>query len=294
MSHKNVEETKIVPRVGIGSFAFRYAIGRGEFQPPNPMTAMDFLSEAHQLGFGGVQLCENLGFSTLSDDDLLAVKSKADRLGLFIEVGMRHLTRENLFRHLDMAELLSSRFLRMVIGKQQPFPEADPETLRTEATRILTEALPRLKEQDVTVGIENNFDLISERLVMIVKDINDEHVGMILDTTNCLGFTERPQETLQVFQPHILSVHIKDYVIHKVEAGFVMTGAPLGEGWLDIESFLKAILEFNEVHSIIMEMCMRREDQHTVEETLAWEREAIEKSASFLQKTLERIGLERV
>lgn len=291
MSHKNNGQNGKIPRVGIGSFAFRYAIGRGEFQPPKPMTAMDFLSEAHQLGFGGVQLCENLGYSSLSDDELLEIKNKADRLGLFIEIGMRHLTPENLSRHLEIAEILSSRFLRMVLGPQQPSPEADPEALREKSTRILLDALPQFKRQGVTVGIENNFDLPSEYLVRIAKDVDDEHVGLILDTTNCIGFIERPQETLQIFQPHILSVHLKDYAIRRVEAGFIMTGTTLGEGWLDIDGLLRAILESNQVQSIIMEMCTRREDQHTVEETLAWEREAIEKSASFLQETLERINL---
>ena len=284
MLHKTTGQSSRIPQIGIGSFAFRYAIGRGEFQPPNPMTAMDFLSEAHELGFGGVQLCENLGYSSLSDDELLAIKSKADRLGLFIEIGMRYLTPENLSRHLEIAKLMSSGFLRMVLGPQQTSPAADPEALRAKSARILLDALPQLRKQGVTVGIENNFDLTSDQLVRLVEDIDDKHVGLILDTTNCLGFTERPQETLEIFQPHVLSVHLKDYAVYRVEAGFIMTGTTLGEGWLDIDTLLKSILESSKVQSIIMEMCMRRNEQHTVEETLVWEREAIEKSANFLQK----------
>jgi len=284
MLHKTTGQSSRIPQIGIGSFAFRYAIGRGEFQPPNPMTAMDFLSEAHELGFGGVQLCENLGYSSLSDDELLAIKSKADRLGLFIEIGMRYLTPENLSRHLEIAKLMSSGFLRMVLGPQQTSPAADPEALRAKSARILLDALPQLRKQGVTVGIENNFDLTSDQLVRLVEDIDDKHVGLILDTTNCLGFTERPQETLEIFQPHVLSVHLKDYAVYRVEAGFIMTGTTLGEGWLDIDTLLKSILESSKVQSIIMEMCMRRNEQHTAKETLVWEREAIEKSANFLQK----------
>jgi sugar phosphate isomerase/epimerase len=274
------------PGIGIGSFAFRYAIGSGDFHPPNPMTVLDFLSEAHCLGFGGVQLCENLGFSDFGDDKLLAIKEKAQELGLFIELGMRHLTWENISRHLKMAELLSARFLRIVLGSKKPFPEHSPEALQAQAVRILREALPSCRERDVTIGIENHFDLPSKYLVRIIEEIDDRRVGLILDTTNCFGFIERPEATLQAFRPYLLSIHLKDFIIRKVEAGFLMTGTVLGEGWLDVENILKSALNSNPNLSIIMEMTIRRDSEQTMEETLVWEKRAIQKSIDYLRQTL--------
>ena len=94
-------------QIGIGSYAYRYAIGFKNFTPPNPMTVFDFLDEAHRLGLDGVQLCENLSYSNFTAKEFREIKSLAHELGLFIELGMRDLSKENLYKHLEIADILS-------------------------------------------------------------------------------------------------------------------------------------------------------------------------------------------
>ena len=105
------------PLIGIGSFAYRYAIGFQDFRPPNPMTIFDFLTETHRLGLDGVQFCENLSYSNFTATEFHAIKTLADELGLFIELGMRDLSKEHLYTHLEIADALSSRLLRVVLGE---------------------------------------------------------------------------------------------------------------------------------------------------------------------------------
>ena len=101
--------------IGIGSYAYRYAIGFNGFTPARPMNIFDFLTSAHQLGLNRVQLCENLAYADLPESTLREARDMARELNLAIEVGMRDLTREHLDTHLQIADLLDSRFLRCSI-----------------------------------------------------------------------------------------------------------------------------------------------------------------------------------
>jgi len=78
----------VQPRVGIGSFAYRYAIGFRGFHPGKPMSIADFLETAAHGGWEGVQLCENLGYADLSDADLAVAAAQAKRLQLAVEIGL--------------------------------------------------------------------------------------------------------------------------------------------------------------------------------------------------------------
>ena len=279
----------IRPRLGIGSFAYRYHIGTDSFRPENPMSAMGFLREAHALGYEGVQLCENLRYAALGREGLLDIRQAAGELGLFLEIGMRTLTEENLERHLEIAEILSSKFLRIVLGNNAVSPAGDPEKLAKTAVAILKNAVSRLEKGGLTIGLENHFDLPTPLLAGIVQAVDSPRVGMVFDTTNALGFVETPERTLELIGTRLLSVHIKDYRFQKTEAGYLMSGTILGEGSLDAEGLLRSIVRINPAASIILEMTIRREDSQTAPEVLRWEKDAIEKSTKRLKSILDKI-----
>lgn len=275
------------PLLGIGSYAYRYAIGTQNFTPSHSMTEIEFFTEAHKLGLDGVQLCENLAYADYPFSEYRALKIVAQKLGLFIELGMRNLTEQNLQRHLEIAELLSSRFIRIVLGENSNYREENPERLIQQARSILKNALPDLQSSGMTLGIENHFDVPTDDLVRLVQEIDDEHVGLIFDTTNCLGFIQTPEDALAMIGPYLVSVHLKDYIVHKVEAGYLIRGAILGEGWLPLGEILESVRTYNPTASIILEMTTRRDPDQTVEATLAWEREAIEQSVRTLRRLLQ-------
>ncbi|HHW48379.1 MAG TPA: sugar phosphate isomerase/epimerase [Clostridiaceae bacterium] len=254
------------------------------------MNIFDFLSESHRLGFKRVQLCENFNYSSLSAEELLLVREKAMELGLTIELGMSGLTRENLLRHLYIAGQLQSNFIRVVIGSKNLLSHNNSNNLKDEASKVLKEMLPKFKKQKVIVGIENHFDLCSTELVELIEDIGDKQVGLILDTTNSLGFIESPWETFEKFKPYILSIHLKDYIVKKVEAGYFITGVPLGEGWLKTGKLLDAVMACNPDASIIMEMTVRRNEKQSEREILDWERAQVEKSVNYLKELVCRGG----
>ena len=158
------------PRLGIGSFAYRYAIGFRGFDPGKPMSLAGFLETAAHDGWEGVQLCENLGYADLSDADLAAAAAQAKRLQLAVEIGLNGLTGQNLGRHLEVAEIFGSDLIRVVVG----------ETGVGESLKILRSALPRLRSQGIRLGLENHFDLTMNQLVDGVFKIKASDVKRIV------------------------------------------------------------------------------------------------------------------
>src|ERR1035438_8656388 len=267
------------PRVGIGSFAYRYAIGFRGFNPGNPMSIADFLETAAHGGWEGVQLCENLGYADLSDADLAVAAAQAKRLQLAVEIGLNGLTDQNLGRHLEVADIFGSDLIRVVVG----------ETGVEESLKILRSALHRLRSQRIRLGLENNFDLTMDQLVGIVRQLGNEQVGIIFDTTNGLGFLEKPEKDMVKAQPYLVSMHIKDYTIRKVEAGYFMTGAVLGKGMLDVPAVLRCAADALNLRSIILEMTVKRDETAPVDAVIHREQAVVLESRDYLVQELTKV-----
>jgi len=187
-----------------------------------------------------------------------ATLPRAQEFGLFLELGMRDLTPANLEKHLNLAEIMDAHFLRVVLGGNLVMPEEPPDALTHQAIAVLRAAMSDIHRLNLTLGLENHFDVPTAHLVQIVREIHDPQVGLIFDTTNGLGFINRPEETLRQIGPYLLSVHLKDYIVQKVEAGYLIRGTVLGEGWLDLDAILQSVLAYNPDASLILEMTIRR------------------------------------
>ncbi len=274
-------------RVGIGSYAFRYAVGIDGFTPPTPMSTLDFVKAAYSLGAGGVQLCENLSYCDLPESSLMAVKRFCDENEMFIEIGMRDCRPENLETHLSIARLMGSDLIRLVLGAPSNTPEPDGDELEWRSIRVLKDLVPVLESEGVRIAVENHFDLRTERLVRIIEQVDSDAVGFVLDTTNGIGFVEKPEQTLEALLPRLLSVHLKDYTMEKVEAGYVMRGCALGEGWLDYQGILERVLSVRPDASIILELTARRKDSQSSQETIRREAELIRTSFEVMTQTVD-------
>ncbi len=268
--------------IGLGSYAYRYAIKFIDHRKASYMTIFDFLEEASRLNFKAVQLCENFDYKNYSKEKLKTINRIANELGLIIELGLSGLSKDNLLKHLEIANLLSSNFIRVVLSNKGKYPENKPNELMSNSINILKEILPIYREQNVFIGIENHFDLPTNMLVDLVRKINDEHVGLIFDTTNHLAFIEKPENTLKLFMPHLMSVHIKDYLVQKVEAGYLISGTILGEGRLKTKKMLNEIFLNVDIISIILEMTIRRKPGQKISEVILWEKNTVERSANYL------------
>ena len=269
--------------VGIGSYSFRYAARRKEA----PMDAVAFLEETARLGLARALICENLNYSDSGDQYINMIAETAVRFGITVEVGMRGSSKEGIKRHIHIARTLGAKLIRIVLGDVSETILKNAQRLKSEALESIKSVLPQLEEADLCLGIENHFDLATVELIDIVSQVNNKRVGLIFDSTNCLGLIEKPLDVLRMMKGHLLSVHLKDYEARKTDGGYVFSGVDLGKGSLDISAIIQTACSFNPSASFIVEYNMKPPAAISEKEVLGWERECVRRNVSA---TLDVIG----
>jgi len=279
----------MISRVGIGSYAFRYAIGFDNFKPKHPMTVYDFLTVLNKLNYNRVQLCENLNILKFNEKQLLKVKKLASDLNIVVELGMNTFNEENLKAYLKISKILSTKFLRIAVSRKTYNSIKNINLMFDNSLNLLKKYLKEFKENNIYIGLENHYDLPTEKLVELVQIVDDKQVGLIYDTTNHLAFLEKPESTLDLFFPYLFSIHLKDYVIEKSEASYLIKGTILGEGFLNMERILKKTIKSNKLISIILEMSIERNLNQNTNEVIQWEKGAVNQSTANLFSCLNKL-----
>ena len=267
-------------QLGIGSFAYRYQVGLPGCMPGVPMNPLDFINDVPRLGLKRLQLCENIKYANSDSKAIGIMVDRAKELGLAVEIGMNGVTRENLQKHIKLAKEFGSKFIRAVIGEMDPDENKAVPIIVQNVKSVINE----LRDNGISLGLENHFDISTQKIVQVITDVNDPAVGSVFDSTNCISFIERPMDALALMLPHIKSVHLKDYRMEKTEAGITMVGQILGQGVLDVKTVLKKILTQNPEASIIVELSIKRKDGLSIAEVVEDEKRQIAQSVEYAKK----------
>lgn len=225
-------------RLGISSYTYGWAIGNTENRPADAPTATDLIDRA--AGFRGVrvlQLADNMSPDTWKKDSLELIRSHAQSKNIGIEVGMRGCTPDILKHFLDIAARLNSPILRTVLDSGTDHPDIDEVVYR------LSQIIVYAKRLGIIVAIENHDRFSSDELLQVLSQLNSTHVGICLDTANCVGAIESPEMVIDKLGPYCVNLHLKDFVIQRVIGlqGFVVEGRPLGEGRLNVPQVISKL-----------------------------------------------------
>jgi sugar phosphate isomerase/epimerase len=260
-------------KLGVGSYTFRWAIGRGTFRPASPLGAVAFVEKAAEFGVGLVQFADNLPLDALSAAELNDVRAAALALDVEIEVGTQGLAASRVATYLGLADALGARLVRLSVDREDiaSSPEATAAPLR--------DVLPRCVDHDVRLAIENHFFVSSAFLERVVRAVADPHVGVCVDTGNSMVVWERPADTVAQLAPYALSLHLKDFRAEPDPdgVGFRVVGAPLGRGDLDAAAVLKVLRDAGRDVNVILEHWLPRADDErtTLAREDAWLRESV-------------------
>jgi 3-oxoisoapionate decarboxylase len=269
--------------LGIGSFAYAWAIGVPGYPPARPMTAVDLVRRAADLGVRLVQFGDNLPLGALDEGGLAALGAEADALGVAIEVGTRGIERGHVARYLELAARFGSPILRVVIDRPDHHPEPD------EVVATLAALMPEFERARVVLAIENHDRFAAATLGDIVAAIDSPWVGICLDTINSLGALEGPKEVTAVLAPHVVSLHVKDVAIRRSNEtmGFVVEGRPAGAGMIDIPWLLAEIRSRARQPNVILELWppLRPELAESIAIEDAW----VVSSIRYLRSVVERV-----
>jgi sugar phosphate isomerase/epimerase len=236
-------------RLGISSYTYGWAVGTRE-GPPSPHSATDLIRRALDLRVGVLQLCDNLPESTWSRTSVEQISELAASSGLSIEVGTRGTDPEHLTRFARIAARLRSPILRLVIDLPHDHPD------EAEVVRRITAAAPVFESVGVLIAIENHDRFRSAALRRILAGCGSAPVGICLDTVNSFGAAEGPQAVVDALGPHVVNLHLKDFVVRRLPhlQGFVIEGSPLGQGMLDVTWLLGRLKEFGRDPNAILEL----------------------------------------
>ena len=259
---------------GLSSFAFGWAIGTKGFTPQKPMSEMDLLHKTLRARMSCLQLGDNLPLHTFSTERLEQFRTSLSQHNLRLEIGARKLTREHLNHYIDIALSFRSPLLRFVIDGDHYEPDS------SEIISVIKESIPRLKENDLLLGIENHDRFKAKELAFIMQSIDSDYVGICLDCVNSIGAGEGLEWVASVLMPFTVNLHIKDFIIQRVDhqMGFTVTGARLGKGMIQLPSLLEKLSKYNRCESAVLEQWVTPESnlEETIRKEEQWASESIE------------------
>ena len=271
-------------QLGVSSYTFPWAIGLPGLEPSVPMSADDLLDRAGQLGVPVVQIADNLPLHARTERELATLRDRAHAKGIQLEVGTRGIDAANIRRYLEIAKLLGSPILRVVVdrGGHEPQPAKIVSLLRQHESTF--------RRAGITLAIENHDRLSSATLAAIVTELGQEWVGVCLDTVNSLGALEGPDLVIRTLGPMAVNLHVKDFTITRSNAtlGFEVRGCPVGAGRLDLDQVLATVGQRLSKISAVIELWTPR--QATVEQTIALESAWAKESVATLSRRFQSAG----
>ncbi len=264
-------------RLGIGTYTYTWAVGVPDHLPETRMSAADLVKAANAAGLRCVQIADNLPLKQLSTEERHGLLELAESRRVAIEVGARRMTPEHLATLIDVAAFFGSHVLRFVIDGPGFEPTVD------EVVTIVREALPRLREAGVKIAIENHDRLVAAEFREIVKGTDEDQVGICLDSVNSMGAGEAVRDVVDTLAPWTLNLHVKDFTVRRVShmMGFVVEGAPAGQGMLDIPRLLEEVRRHGRCQSAILELWTPPES--SPEKTVVKEARWAEDSLAYLK-----------
>ena len=270
--------------IGISSFTFPFACGtHAEQKPLKPFKPLDIIRKAVQLKADCVQYGDNMPLEDLSEKDLLTLRKEASESGITLEMGMREAKAEKILRYIRIADLTGARLIRCILDGKDGSYEPDEK----EVCENIQKVLPSLREKNIILGIENHDRISADDYAGIIRRINDPHVGLVVDTTNSLSTEEPVRHVLEKMAPYCVSLHIKDYKIHRANSGMglIIVGECPGKGRQNIPYILKEARKLaDRDFSIILESWM--EPCSTLEETLRQENDWAAQGIQYLKSLL--------
>jgi len=126
-----------------------------------------------------------------------------------------------------------------------------------ESAETLTLAEPVVRRHRLKLAIENHKDRTTDELVGLLRRIDSEWVGALVDTGNSIALCEEPQAVVEALTPFALSVHFKDMAVQPDAAGFLLSEVPPGSGMLDLPRVIATLRKANPGLVFNLEMATR-------------------------------------
>jgi 3-oxoisoapionate decarboxylase len=267
-------------KIGLSTYALNWAFGIPGYPPEKELSLSEFINLGSQMGYEGVQIADNAPLIKLTPGERQTLWKEANDLGLFVEVGARGLTNDNLTRHIEIAYEARSPILRFVIDGPgfEPSFEAIPE--------LLHQAAIECGKSNIILAIENHDRFEARQFAAWFEEINSPHLGLCLDSVNSYGCGEGFRETIDTLLPYAVNFHLKDFRVRRQPymLGLLIEGTPVGEGFLPVKSIFERLEKIGKCQTAIVEHWTAPDA--SVEETITKEMQWCQRSIQNLKSIL--------
>ena len=261
-------------KLGISSYTFPWAIGLPDAPPSSPLTSLQLLEKAHDLGVGLVQYGPNLPLHRLAERDLRDLVKQAKSWRIDLEIATRGIDPAHLREQIKFA-----RRTGVILLKTTPELADGRIPMRAELSNYLHTITEYLEGEKIGLAIDNS-QIPAAELNETLESIRSPWLGTALDTANPLALPQGWQMSVRVLGHRTLSLHIKDFVVQQEVngMGFTVKGCPAGKGRLNIPWIVESFAALRIQPSTILESWTPQ--QATLDETIAlehaWAKEGVE------------------
>jgi sugar phosphate isomerase/epimerase len=265
-------------KLGISSYTYAWAIGIPGAVPDHPLTALQLLEKARDLGVGLVQFGPNLPLDQLPGKELQEVVKRAGSWRIDLEMATRGLDPDHLRRQIQFA-----RRMGVILLKTTPERADGTVPLRTEMASCLRALVEDLVEGDLRVAVDNS-RIPAADLNELLNPLGSPWLGAALDTANPLAIPQGWQLSVRVLAHRTLSVQIKDFFVQRAWHGMGLTveGRPAGKGQLNIPWLVDSFAALRVEPSAIVESWTPQ--QPTLPETITLEEAWAKQSVEYLRR----------
>jgi sugar phosphate isomerase/epimerase len=260
-------------RVALSSFTYTWEIGVPGYLPARPFGVFDLLRRTSSLGVNVLQIADNIPLDAMGAGELADFAAEAHERGVDIEVGTRGISEYRLRSYIEIAKVLGSPLLRVVVDSEGDHPTPSDALVRLKAFE------GDFRENGVTLAVENHDRYSVAQLANLIHGLGD-WAGICLDTVNSFGALEGPAVVLETLAPLAVNLHIKDFVVRRSDhgMGFAIEGRPVGAGQLDIPAVLTLLERYDRVDTGVIELWTPPEAliEDTIVKETRWAAESIE------------------
>jgi sugar phosphate isomerase/epimerase len=228
---------------------------------PGFKDALDLMNHCHKIGAGGIQV----GVNGWQSDFAKNVRDQREKLGMYLEgsIGLPK-TKDEVAAfesEVKAAKEAGATVLRTVClsgRRYENFHSAQEfQAFKSNAMESIHLAIPIIEKYKIKLAIENHKDWKAAELAAIIRDFDNEWLGVTLDFGNNVSLIEDPNEVIKTLAPLAFSTHIKDMGVKKYADGFLLSEVPLGEGIVDVKVGVNLCRKYNPNITFSLEMITR-------------------------------------
>lgn len=269
--------------IGTTSYGYRYQL-LDEREVP-PLSAL--VRQTRAAGLDALQICENARPLQAADGEWRDTVRAAEDEGVALYVGCMTLDPDVLVRYLDRASAIGGAAIVRIVLED----ETGQAPSRDRLERFLAAAAERALAAGIVLALENHFHVPCRTLQALASAYPPDVIAFCVDSANSLRNWESAEQVFDLLGERAAFYHVKDYRVRGSNVGFEVTGAPLGEGALDLAGCVARMLARHQAPLIFLETWVPATGDRRAD--MAEEADWLVRSRAALQRATQSAALER-